>query len=143
MQAVILALLAICTICYCFDPRCLDKYLGTAFDECTFEHGGNKAYTTNWAGFRKSVDTNEKCFRACVLRKCDFLDEEAKIKEDVPLGLAIMLSGGNRSKVPSIEQAARACRNLMQYGDNICENTENWSRCITEQCKRCGLELKL
>ncbi|XP_073834945.1 uncharacterized protein [Musca autumnalis] len=136
-------LFAVVTSCYGFEVRCLDSYLATVFEECTFEHGGNEAFTSNWAALKEATDDNEKCFRACVFRKCDFFDEEWKMKPDVPLGLGLVLSAGIKVKAPAIIKAAHTCRGLMEYENNICENSENWSRCMVKQCEHCGLELTL
>ncbi|XP_011293441.2 uncharacterized protein LOC105261960 [Musca domestica] len=126
-----------------FNYNCLGEYFHTVYEECLFEHGGDTAFIANWQEFKPTDNENEKCFRACTMRKCGVLNREGTINDDVSVGLAHILSGGDVDKVAAIHQAVQACRGLMHYEKNVCHNGENWSRCVIEHCKHCGLVLNV
>ncbi|XP_073835231.1 uncharacterized protein [Musca autumnalis] len=130
-------LFAISSICYGFDMRCMDKHLLTVINECTIENGGNEHFLANWLNLQNSTSENEKCFRGCVMAKCAFFDNNGMVGAFSPTALGLISSNGDATKAAKIEVAGQLCRRIMTYTNNVCQNSENWTKCLATHCYDC------
>ncbi|XP_073831465.1 uncharacterized protein [Musca autumnalis] len=134
-------LLAISSICYGFDMRCLDTHLFTVLNECTIEYGGNEHFLANFLNLHTSSSDNEKCFRGCVMTKCGWYDASGMIDEFGTTALGLIASNGDITKAAKIEQAGMLCRRIMNYTNDVCQTSENWTTCMATHCQDCDLSL--
>ncbi|XP_075157027.1 general odorant-binding protein 28a-like [Haematobia irritans] len=108
---------------------------------CLTREGASEIDIIDLLARKKARNDKGKCFRACMLTECEFMDDNGKVIPELAKIGAGFLSGGVPEIAIAVEKATNECLDGVKFPGNKCDYTENLFLCIVDSCKDCKVSI--
>uniref|UniRef100_A0A1I8NZP5 Odorant binding protein n=1 Tax=Stomoxys calcitrans TaxID=35570 RepID=A0A1I8NZP5_STOCA len=111
------------------DEYCLGDRAQEVYSSCAKSHNLGEAEIKRYLNREFAKSQNEKCFRACILSKCNFFNDDGTFKKDLAERGAALLSLKDPSRFDVVFKVMSQCVNSTSTSSNRCDSTEDLYEC--------------
>ncbi|XP_075154526.1 uncharacterized protein LOC142228098 [Haematobia irritans] len=108
---------------------CLGDFAKNVLDTCAAKNNVGDVEINRLLHGNSAKNRNEKCFRACFLKECDYFEGYGGFKVDTPQRLANQISLRNSSKYGIAKKIVATCIYITP-DPHYCDTAENLFKCI-------------